>query len=267
MTTNSSADDVILLDIAAGIATIRFNRPAALNALNIGMAQRLRDVVGAVVADPAVRVIVLCGSGRAFVAGGDVADFRAAGEDAPQLVRPLIALMHAAIELLIGAPQPVIASVHGAVAGAGVSLAAAADLVIAAADTVFNLAYIKIANSPDCGATWTLPRSIGVHKAKELALLGENLDAAEAQRCGLVNRVVSVENLAAETHRIAEKLARSAPDAIAATKRLLNGSLQTSLREQLDREAESFAANAGTADFREALDAFFEKRPPKFQGS
>ncbi|MDB6062935.1 MAG: paaG [Verrucomicrobiaceae bacterium] len=256
----------VLLDISEGIATIRFNRPDSLNAVDVEMACLFRDLVAQVVANSAVRVIVLAGNGRAFVAGGDLGYFRSAGENAPQAARELIAPMHAAVELLINAPQPVIGSLHGAVAGAGMSLAAAVDLAIAADNAIFNLAYIKIGNSPDCGASWTLPRVLGLRKAMEIALLAEAIDANEAHRIGLVNRVVPLDKLAEETAKIASKLAKSAPAGIASTKRLLNAGFQNSLHQQLGHEADSFASNAGTHDFREALDAFFEKRKPEFQG-
>jgi 2-(1,2-epoxy-1,2-dihydrophenyl)acetyl-CoA isomerase len=265
--TAQNAEASVLLDINDGIATIRFNRPAALNAVDIEMACLLRDIVASVVANPAVRVIVLCGSGRAFVAGGDIGYFRAAGENAPQAVSKLIDPMHEATELLINASQPVIGSLHGAVAGAGMSLATAVDLVIAADNTTFNLAYIKIGNSPDCGASWTLPRVVGLRKAMEIALLGESIDAVEAHRIGLINRLVPLDKLAEETEKLARKLARSSPLGLAATKRLLHAGQQSALHDQLNREKESFVRNAGTQDFREALDAFFEKRPPKFQGN
>ena len=259
-------DALVLLDIDAGVATIRFNRPAALNAINIELAVRLRDIVAAAVADAAVRVIVLCGNGRAFIAGGDVAFFRDAGENAPQAANELIGPMHEITAMLINAPKPVIASVHGAVAGAGVSIATAADIVIGADNSVFNLAYIKIGNSPDCGATWTLPRVVGLRKAMELALLGENIDAVEAQRIGLISRLVAADKLVEETERVARKLARSSPAGLAATKRLLYGGQQTSLCDQLDNERDAFVRNAGTRDFREALAAFFDKRSPNFEG-
>lgn len=264
--TVENAEASVLLDINDGVATIRFNRPAALNAINIETAIRLRGIVAEVVADAAVRVIVLCGNGRAFIAGGDVGYFREAGENAPQAVSELIDPMHEITEMLVNSPKPVIASVHGAVAGAGVSVTTASDIVIGADNTVFNLAYIKIGNSPDCGATWTLPRVVGLRKAMEIALLGENVDAVEAQRIGLISRLVPADKLAEETEKVARKLARSSPAGLAATKRLLYKGQQTSLHDQLDNEKEAFVRNAGTRDFREALDAFFEKRPPNFEG-
>lgn len=262
------ADDTtpLLVTVDKGIAEIRFNRPQRLNAIDVETAQHFLQAVLQVTGDPTVRVIVLSGAGRAFVAGGDLAYFRAAGTAAPQAAGALIGPMHEAIARLASAPQPVLASLQGAVAGAGMSLALMADLAIAANNTVFNLAYLKVGNSPDCSATWTLPRLVGQRKAMEIALLSESVAADEALRLGLVNRVVPLAELPARTLAMAEQLAAAAPLAVASIKRQLRDSLQHTLQQQLDDEAATFARNAGSADFREALDAFFGKRTPQFHG-
>lgn len=256
----------VLLHIEDGIADIRFNRPARLNAIDLPTALLFREKVLEAIAHPDVRVIVLGGEGRSFVAGGDLGYFHAAGVRAPEAAHVLIEPMHDAIARLAGARQPVLASLQGAVAGAGMSLALMADLAVAAEDCVFNLAYVKVGNSPDCSATWSLPRLVGLKKAFEIALLADNLAATEALRLGLVNRVVPVERLQAETRQLAHRLAASAPLAVASIKRQLRASLQRSLQEQLDDEAASFSNNAASADFREALDAFFARRDPVFTG-
>lgn len=254
------------LSVTEGIAEIRFNRPDVLNAINVETARCFRDAVVAAVADDSVRVIVLSGAGRAFVAGGDLGYFRAAGVDAPAAAKTLIEPIHDAIARLQASPKPVLASLHGAVAGAGMSVALAADLAIAADNTVFNMAYVKVAATPDCSASWTLPRLVGLRKAMEIALLGDNIVAAEAGRLGLVNWVVPKDSLVEETRRIAVRLAGSAPLAVQGIKRLLVQGLDASLPVQLDREEAAFIAGAGTQDFAEALAAFFEKRAPKFEG-
>lgn len=258
-------DSPVLLEIKDHIAEIRFNRPKGLNAINVELANTFRDIVTEVASNTNVRVIVLSGEGRAFMAGGDLAFMRNA-DDSADAARQLVEPMHGALELLAQAPQPVIASVHGAIAGAGMSISLFADLVIAADDAVFNMAYIKVGNNPDCAGSWILPRLVGLHKALEIALLAENIRADEALRLGLINRIVPREKLAEETQALANKLAQSAPLAVAATKRLLRTSLDHTLKQQLDAEAKNFVANAGTADFGEALSAFFEKRPAKFEG-
>jgi 2-(1,2-epoxy-1,2-dihydrophenyl)acetyl-CoA isomerase len=238
-----------------------------LNAIDVPTAVALRDAVrGATRDDAAVRVIVLSGEGRAFVAGGDLAYFRDAGDNAPQAAAELIAPMHEAVMALAAARQPVLASLHGAVAGAGMSLAMAADLAIAADNTVFNLAYAKVGATPDCSASWTLPRLVGLRAAMEIALLADSLDATEALRLGLVNRVVPLDELQAETAKLARRLAGGAPLALAGIKRLLRDGLDRSLSEQLAAEQAAFVAGAATQDFHEALRAFFGKRKPVFQG-
>jgi 2-(1,2-epoxy-1,2-dihydrophenyl)acetyl-CoA isomerase len=258
-------DSPILLDIKEHIAEIRFNRPKALNAINVEMGNAFRDVIAEVASNADVRVIVLSGEGRAFMAGGDLAFMRNA-EDSAVAASQLVEPMHAALELLAQAPQPVIASVHGAIAGAGMSVSLFADLVVAADDAVFNMAYVKVGNNPDCSGSWILPRLVGLHKALEIALLADNINAEEALRLGLINRVVPREKLAEETQALASRLALLAPLAVASIKRLMRTSLDNTLKQQLEAEGESFVANAKTADFSEALSAFFEKRPAKYEG-
>lgn len=256
----------VSLSIAEGVASIRFQRPGVLNAIDVPTAIALRDAVWAAIGDAAVRVIVLSGEGRAFVAGGDLAYFRDAGDNAPQAAAELIGPMHEAVLALADCRQPVLASLHGAVAGAGMSLAMAADLAIAADDAVFNLAYAKVGATPDCSASWTLTRLVGLRAAMEIALLADSLSASEALRLGLVNRVVPLGQLQDETARLAHRLAGAAPLASAGIKRLLREGLDRSLPEQLAAEQAAFVAGAATQDFHEALDAFFGKRKPVFQG-
>lgn len=256
---------VVTYEAAAGVARIRLNRPHQLNALNAAMAAQLADAVNRAIDDADLRVIVLAGEGRAFMAGGDLAVFRAAA-DKPRVAHDLIGRVHGALQRLDAAPQIVVASLHGAVAGAGMSLALFADLAIAADDATFNLAYARIGASPDCGATWTLPRLVGLRRAMEIALLSETIGAAEALRLGLVNRVVPASELAVETERLASRLAAGPAVAQAHIKRLLRDSLARTLPQQLDAEGDAFAACAGTQDFAEAIDAFFAKRSPRFRG-
>jgi 2-(1,2-epoxy-1,2-dihydrophenyl)acetyl-CoA isomerase len=245
----------------AGIAHIRFNRPAALNAIDVRMAQAFFDGCRRIADDAEVRVVVISGEGRAFMAGGDIAAMK---HDPQAVAKELIAGMHGGIEILAGLSAPVIASVHGAVAGGGLGLALACDLGIAAEGTRFNLAYPKLGTSSDCATSWALPRLLGLRKALEIALLSEPIDAQEALRLGLVNRVVPADQLVAETHAMARKLADGPREALGRLKHLIRESAHRDLRAQLDAEAESFLACAGTADFAEGLNAFTEKRPPQF---
>lgn len=261
----NTMSEPVLISAQQGVAEIRFNRPDALNAIDVPTALAFRDAVAAAAASSA-RVIVLAGTGRAFVAGGDLAYFRAAGEKAPEAARELIVPMNDAIKALAAASQPVVASLHGPVAGAGMSVALAADLAIAADDVVFNMAYVKVGTSLDCSGSWTLPRIVGLRKALEIALLSDSIDANEALRLGMVNRVVPVALLEDATRQLSQRLAAAAPLALGSIKRLLHDGWNRSLHAQLDAELESFARNAGSADFHEALEAFFTKRKPQFTG-
>lgn len=256
----------VLLDISGGIARLALNRPAVLNAVNIEMAEALLEACRQVAADDRVRAVVLCGAGKAFMAGGDLARFQQEPADAADSADRLIRPLNAAVEVLAGLRAPVIASLHGAVAGAGVSLALACDLAIAADNTRFNLAYARIGATPDVSASWQLPRVVGLRKAMEIALLAENIDAVEAQRLGLVNRVVLAAELEAQTAALAQRLASGPTLAYGATKRLLRESLGHSLREQMELERVAFCAITGSGDFAEGIGAFYGKRAAAFTG-
>jgi 2-(1,2-epoxy-1,2-dihydrophenyl)acetyl-CoA isomerase len=176
----------------------------------------------------------------------------------------LIEGVHAAVLNFRRMDKPVIAAVHGAVAGFGLSLMLAADLVLASESAYFTLAYSNIALSPDGGATWSLPRHVGLKRAMEIALLGERFDALRAHELGLVNRLVAPEQLAAETQKLARRLALGPAAALARTKALLNQSFDNSLEAQLLAEQGYFADCAAHPDFAEGLAAFFEKRRPVY---
>ncbi|MCC5809119.1 MAG: enoyl-CoA hydratase/isomerase family protein [Ectothiorhodospiraceae bacterium] len=256
----------VVLTTCEGITEIRVNRSQRMNTLNTATAEAFLDAVTSATTSKDTRVIVLTGAGDAFMAGGDLAEMRDAGDAVVETIDAIIGPMHQAMLALANAPQPTLASVHGAVAGAGVSLALGTDLAIAADNARFNLAYINIGGVPDCSGSWTLPRMVGQRKAMEIALLGDIFDASEALRLGLVNRVVPAQTLAEETRKLAERLASKAPTAMRFTRALIRQGQDCSLAEQLHAEEAAFKACAGTEDFREALAAFFEKRAPVFHG-
>lgn len=254
----------VLLERNGAIATLRLNRPEVLNAADSALAIAFRDACLALEADTSVRVVVLAGEGRAFMAGGDIAQFR----DAPQTIaETLIDPLHQGLQCLARLRAPVIASLHGAVAGAGMSLAMACDLAIAAEGTRFSFAYARLGASCDLGGSWHLPRLVGLRRALEIALLGDTLDAAQALQLGLVNRVVPADTLAEETMRLATRLAAGAPVALGQLKRLLREASSHDLAEQLSAERAAFAACVGTKDFHEGVEAFLAKRAPRYEGS
>jgi 2-(1,2-epoxy-1,2-dihydrophenyl)acetyl-CoA isomerase len=261
----------VIYELSDHVATLTLNRPQALNALNNLMVDDLRQATAKAAFDPQVRAVVLCAAGDHFMAGGDLKWFR------DQLTVPpaerqlrfeaMIASVHAAILNLKGMGKPAIAAVHGAVAGFGMSLMMACDLVMAADNAYFTLAYSNIALSPDGGATWSLPRQVGLKQAMEVALLGERFAAARALELGLVNRVLPLAQLPAETQALAQRLASGPAAALARTKALLNQSLGVSLETQLLAEQRAFAACGADPDFAEGLAAFFERRPASYPGA
>jgi 2-(1,2-epoxy-1,2-dihydrophenyl)acetyl-CoA isomerase len=248
------------------VATIRFNRPDRLNAIDSEAAHELLDACRRAEREDGVRALVLRGEGRAFMAGGDVSAFHAAGQGAPELVRGIIGLLEESVEILDRLRFPVIARVQGAVAGAGFSLMMAADVVVASDDTRLSFAYTSIGTTPDGGLSWSLPRAVGLRRALEIGLLGEPIDAQEALRLGLLTKVVPIDELDAETARVAERLAGGPTLALGRTRELLRNTWRHTLREQLALERESFVKSAGTADFREGVAAFVERRRAEFSG-
>lgn len=245
------------------IAHIRFNRPAVLNAMDAQTAKSFLAACQAISADDQVRAVVVSGEGRAFISGGDLAEMR---KSPVETARALIGPMHEGIGLLASLGAPVIASLHGVVAGGGLGVALACDLAIAAEGTRFNLAYVNVGASSDCSTSWALPRLVGLRKAMEIALLGETFDVAEALRLGIVNRVVPASDLEAETEAIARRVAEGPPLALARLKRLMRDSFNRELKAQLDAEAEGFLGCAKTGDFAEGVNAFFEKRRALYRG-
>ncbi len=257
----------VQLYLDGAVAEIRFNRPDVLNALDLDTARAFDDAVDQLLGQPEARVAIISGEGRAFMAGGDLGYFRREAPNArPDASRRLIGAMNTAIAKLTRSPLITLACVQGSAAGAGMSLALMCDLAIAAEDAKFNLAYVKVSASPDCGGSYALVQLVGLRRAMEIALLSDTLDAATALRVGLVNRTVPPQELREAAEAWARRLAEASPLSLAATKRLLRGAVGASLPEQLHVEMESFATLSATADFEEALEAFFSKRKPNFTG-
>ena len=258
----------VLYEVGNGVATLTLNRAESLNAVNPAMIDALLAASSRAASDPDVRAVIVCTSGKHFMAGGDLKWFHdqmaLPDETCRENYDSLIEGVQALVLSLRRMEKPVIASVQGAVAGFGLSLMMAADLALAAENTYFTLAYSNIALSPDGGATWTLPRLVGLKKAMEIALLGERFDAALAKDLGLVNRLVPLDQLQSETRKMAERLASGPSAPLAQTKALLNQSFDHSFEDQLLAEQRFFVDCATHPDFAEGLAAFFEKRKPVF---
>jgi 2-(1,2-epoxy-1,2-dihydrophenyl)acetyl-CoA isomerase len=258
----------VLTEFDNGVATVMLNRPEVLNALSPDMARDLHHALIEVAADGDTRCVVLRGAGNGFMAGGDVGYFHG---ELPELeagrVDRLDAIfehVHGIVQTIRDMPVPVVGVLHGAVAGFGVSLAAACDLSIASDDARFTLAYCHIGTSPDGGSTYILPRVVGFKKAMELALLGDRFNAREALSWGLVNKVVPVNELQSAAEEWVGRLASGPRFAAGRTKALLYGGLENTFTAQIRAEEESFKQCAQTADFAEGVTAFVEKRKAKF---
>lgn len=257
-------DELVGLTISDRLAEITLNRPAQLNAINCDLAEKLVDVLTTIDREPSVKAVILKGAGRAFMAGGDLRDFHEAGEDAPNAVKRLIVPFHAIIRGIRGLRAPVIAAVHGAVAGGGLALALACDFIVASSDAIFTPAYLKIATNPDGGTTWSVTRLLGERRAIEWLMLGDPLAAQDAAKLGLVNRVVAREVLDEEALALARRIAAGPAQAQASLKRLVWQASSMPIDRQLEAEEKGFIALSGTADFREGVAAFFERRDPRF---
>ena len=257
----------VLLDIADGVATVTLNRPEAMNALNIEAKDLLLATLRQVAEDPAVRCVVVTGTGRAFCVGQDLREHisllssreESLWSTVPEHYNPII-------ELLSTMNKPVIAAINGVAAGAGASFAFAADLRVIVDTGGFNLAFAGIALSCDSGASWTLPRLIGMAKAKELLMFPRTVPATEALELGMVNRVVSAEELPEVIGELARSLAAGPTLAYGAIRRSVAFSAGHPLSESLAQEADQMALTGGSQDHAAAVAAFIAKEKPAFQG-
>ncbi|MGJ4968151.1 MULTISPECIES: enoyl-CoA hydratase/isomerase family protein [unclassified Bradyrhizobium] len=249
------------LSIEGPIATITLDRPAAFNAINLAIAKRLELLAAQVEADDTIRVLILKGEGRAFSAGGDLQTIGAAAEaDAiTPVVSELLHHYHAFIASLRRMPKIVLASVHGSAAGAGMSLAFAADLCIAAEDARFTPAYAKLGVSPDGGGTVGVVATVGIRRALQIFLAEDSFTAAQAREWGLVAKVVPAPELAAATDALAQRLAQNVPAGIAATKALIHRAPTSSVEDQLAAERDAIINCMHTDEFRAAVKRFTSK--------
>ncbi len=261
--------ETVIYSVEGGVATVTMNRPEALNALSLQLTVDLAAAIRQAVSENA-RAVVLTGNGRAFCSGGDLREMQSMWERKGRIEAFLedpLAALHDVIRLIRETPIPFIAAVNGVCAGAGTNFALACDIVVAADNTTFNEAFVRIGLSPDCGGTYFLPRAVGDKIAAELLMTGETVTAERAMQIGMINRVVAADDLMAESGKLAARLAAGPTGSIGRIKRMLNASFSNELGAQLSLEHECQIESGKADDFKEGVAAFFEKRPPKFIGS
>ncbi len=260
-------DQPILTNVENKVATLTFNRPDKLNALSRDLLTQSIDTLKRWSRDQEVGAIVVTGAGRAFCAGGDVSNM--AKDTAPPSLEEQIDGLREAQELswlLYNMPKPTIAAVNGHAMGAGLGVCLACDLRIASDAAKFGTAYAKVGFGGDFGTTWLLTRSVGAAKAKELFFLSEIIDAAEAHRLGLINRVAAADRLMAQVSEIATRIAHGPLVSYRYMKANVNQAMSSDFRTLLDREAETHLRCGQTDDHKEGVRAFMEKRQPNFTG-
>ncbi len=252
------------MERADGVVTITLNRPTVKNAMNRVLWEELLGLLGEIAGNPQDRAVVITGAGGDFCSGADLSG--GGPFEGPNHASFTMSWINQVPLALHRLPKPTIAKVRGVAAGAGLNLALGCDLIVAGDGARFSEIFARRGLTLDFGGSWLLPRLIGLHKAKELAFFGDVIDAAEAERLGLVNRVVPDAELDDFVAGWAGRLAKGAPVALAQTKRLLNESVQRSMAEALDAEGASQLIAIGTNDVKEAVRAFLSKREPTFEG-
>ena len=259
--------ETLQFDVAAGVATITLDRPECANAINEIMGKELNEVSIICDSDSAIRAVLLCGNGDFFCAGGDLRTFVSEGAQISARLKAMASDLHLAVSRFSRMRAPLVAAVAGTAAGAGLSLAGAADMVIAGKSAKFVMAYTRAGLSPDGSSKYFLPRRIGMSRTRELMLTNRVLSADEALDWGLVNRMVDDEMVLDAGRTLASSLASGPTRAYAAVKRLLDGSLHNGLETQMELEARSITRLAASADGQEGIRAFLDKRKPRFTGS
>lgn len=256
-------EEAVLYVVEDNIATITMNRPKSLNSMNDALIDGLHTALDKAEKDTNVRAVVLTGNGKAFCAGGDLSYLNGLEDIAEK--KAFIAKVGAVAKRITVIEKPIIAYVNGVTAGAGVNLMLACDLIYASSKARFGESFAKVGLIPDCGGLYLLPKSIGIHKAKELMFTGELIDACTAKALGMLNHVYEETDLKDKVYEMALRLAKSAPLAIGLTKKYLNNSALT-LDEVLALEETTQPLLMGTEDCKEGIAAFYEKRSPEFKG-
>lgn len=258
-----NTESPVLWSVENGVGRITLNRPQQANAVGLASSRALSAAIDAVVA-AAPRVVVLTGRGARFCAGGDIGEFVADQQNMARLIDDILVPLHPALLRLANLPAPVITAVNGPLGGAGIALALCGDIVLAADTMKLRAGYSAIGLTPDAGASWFLSRRVGASKAKEIFFLNDTLSAEECLRLGIVNAVCPAAELEQRTEALVERLLAGAAGAFARIKVLCDGAERRDLAEHLALEKEMMVASAGSADAREGVRAFSEKRSPRF---
>lgn len=261
------SEQTILLEIEQGVALLTLNRPGSLNSFNADMHAEMRSAISQIKKNPEVRALLITGAGRGFCAGQDLSDRNVApGAEVPDLGESIEKRYNPLLRSLRDLPMPVICAVNGVAAGAGANIALACDITLAARSASFIQAFCKIGLIPDSGGTWSLPRLVGMARAKALAMLGDKISAEQAAAWGMIWQCVDDEQLMDEALKLARHLASQPTAGLALIKRALNASMHNSFDEQLDLERDLQRLAGRTEDYREGVAAFIEKRKPEFKG-
>lgn len=254
----------VLLEVSNHVAKITLNRPGVGNALDFALAGALAQVIDRCGADEDVRCILLTGADRFFCVGGDIGLMSQAGDRISETLSRLATSVHQAIEKLVLLPKPLVTLVNGPAAGAGFSLALYGDICLAARSASFTPAYGSVGLTPDGGMSWMLPKIVGFRRAQELLATNKSLSAEEAQTLQIITHVVPDEHLEQEGKRQSELLANGPIEALVQTRMLLFESSSTNLAAHLKAEARAIGVAGASAEGREGIAAFLEKRPPQF---
>ncbi|MEZ5855977.1 MAG: enoyl-CoA hydratase-related protein [Hyphomicrobiaceae bacterium] len=256
--------EAVKLERRGGVAILRLDDPAVMNALSPAVKQGMADNVPKVLDDPSVRAIVITGTGKAFCAGGDIRAMQDAEQRKAPAVRKRMQSVHTWARALLDADKPVVAAVNGAAVGGGLALTLLADIVVASSNAYFMSGYSKLGALPDVGVLQTLPWAIGSLRAKEMIFLNRRYSAEEAVGIGLANRCVAPERLMEETFAIADELASGPAAMLSMSKVMMKRAYEVSVEEFFEREAIAQGVAFGSAEFAEGVEAFLAKRKPKF---